>query len=390
MPALVESVASRLGSLSDLNGNSVADVTDDETDGSSVEELVQFKMSLPRNLHLDKFRAKAQEKQAQQEESIREPFAIIDEEDESDSEQAQTHDQNSQQPKDEGLVNAWQYRKSVQDARSGMGRTTRNSDASINVFCHSFDLSKTMCEQYTDNHNEASQLENPLTTHVKVVECHHFNNNINDYRIQGMNLFRIIWKHFHSTFVNHPQTVIRLFLHRLPVGPGSVAMPLIMAKIRQENLPIIILATIRPWRWITSKTPSHSNKNKIDTLSSLRNTSDTLFSIDSFSSFQTPPPPEFSLLQGILTVRKSASFATAHYTDTICFKNRPLAERFGIKRDGRKVTVTLLHLPPEEYSKGGSSTSGVRSGGGNVGGSGSDVGGSGGCSSANLTGSSDW
>ena len=37
------------------------------------------------------------------------------------------------------------------------------------------------------------------------------------------------------------------------------------------------------------------------------------------------------------------------------------------KRDGRKLTVQLLHLPPEEFSKGGSSTSGVRSGGGNVG-----------------------
>jgi hypothetical protein len=46
---------------------------------------------------------------------------------------------------------------------------------------------------------------------------------------------------------------------------------------------------------------------------------------------------------------------------------RPLAERFGVKRDGRKLTTQLLHLPPEEFSKGGSSTSGVRSGGGNLG-----------------------
>ena len=67
-------------------------------------------------------------------------------------------------------------------------------------------------------------------------------------------------------------------------------------------------------------------------------------------------------------------------------KNRPLAERFGVKRDGRKVTVQLLHLPPEEYSRGGSSTDGVRSGGGNVGKVSGDA--VGGCSSLGLTGGS--
>ena len=174
--------------------------------------------------------------------------------------------------------------------------------------------------------------------------------------------------------------MIRLFLRRLPVGPGAVALPLLMAKIRQENMPIVVLATIRPWRFLSSD--NSDDNNKLDTLSSLRSTADTIFAVDSFSSFHTPPPPEFSLLQGILTVRKCASFTTSHYTDTICFKNRPLAERYGLKRDGRKIYVQLLHLPPEEYSKGGSSTDGVRSGGGQVASQ------SGGCSS--LKSSSDW
>jgi len=138
-----------------------------------------------------------------------------------------------------------------------------------------------------------------------------------------------------------------------------------MAKIRKDNLPVVVLVTIRPWKWLTTPTTKNSNtNNKIDTLLSLRNTSDTALSLDSFSSLRTPPPPEFSLLQGILTVHKCASSTTAHYTDTVTNK-RPLADRFGVKRDGRKVTVQLLHLPPEEYSKGGSSTGGGdRSGGG--------------------------
>ena len=135
-------------------------------------------------------------------------------------------------------------------------------------------------------------------------------------------------------------------------------MPLLMAKIRKDNLPVVVLVTIRPWKWLTTPTAKNSNtSNKIDTLLSLRNTADTALSLDAFSSLRTPPPPEFSLLQGILTVHKCATSTTAHYTDTVTNK-RPLADRFGVKRDGRKVTVQLLHLPPEEYSKGGSSTGG--------------------------------
>ena len=203
-----------------------------------------------------------------------------------------------------------------------------------------------------------------------------------------MQLFKTIWNHIQSTLsANNSQTVIRLFLQRLPIGPGSVALPLLMTKIRQENLPVVVLATIRPWRYITPTNVTDNNICKLDILASLRNTADTIFAVDSFSSYRTPPPPEYSLLQGILTVRKCASTTTSYYTDTVCFKNRPLAERFGIKRDGRKVTVQLLHLPPEEYSKGGSSTDGVRSGGGQV-----KESSGGGCSSAKLTGasSSDW
>ena len=184
-----------------------------------------------------------------------------------------------------------------------------------------------------------------------------------EYQHQGIALFCSLWRHLQSTISTHPNTVIRLFLHRLPVGQGAVALPLLMAKIRKENLPVVVLATIRPWKWLSSL--AGTNNNKLDVLASLRSTTDTTLSLDSFSSLRTPPPPEFSLLQGILTVRKCAAFNVSHYTDTVTWK-RPLAERFGVKRDGRKVTVQLLHLPPEEYSKGGSSTSGVRSGGGSV------------------------
>ena len=381
-----------LGSTTSLDGlstnvdDSGLDASFD--DGCTVEEMEQFKLSLPRDLHLDKYRTKENNQGSKSSntsrEMAREPIAIIEEDE--DEEDNEIDISSSHQKSEEGLVNAWQYRKSVQDARSGISTSKISQNPGKNVYCHSFDLSRSMWDQYSEIAD--TDTSNPLVTRVKIVHCSK-NSNSHDYRVQGMKLFKAIWNHIQSTLLaDNSQTVIRLFLRRLSIGPGSVALPLLMSKIRQDNLPVVVLATIRPWKFITSANATGDNRCKLDILASLRNTADTIFAVDSFSSYRTPPPPEFSLLQGILTVRKCASTTTSYYTDTVCFKNRPLAERFGIKRDGRKITVQLLHLPPEEYSKGGSSTDGVRSGGGHVKAESSG----GGCSSVKVTGtsSSDW
>ncbi|KAL7471653.1 hypothetical protein ACHAXS_011940 [Conticribra weissflogii] len=354
------------------------------SEGSSPEELQEFVMSLPKNLHLEKFRSKMEKQTAPSTKETNDPlyaesFAIIEEQNESDNDEDERCDnikgsESNDASTDEGLKIAWQYRKSVQDARSGVaGDGNSRSDAGDGIYCHSYDLSKRMWDQF------ANLGDNPLLTNTKVVNCWKaFRGSLSvvDFRKQGMNLFCTLWKHIQSTFSEYdrnrnqegeskPSTVIRLFLHRLPVGPGSVAMPLLIAKIRKENLPVVVLVTIRPWRWLTSNTAQSCGSNKIDTLSSLRSSSDVTLSLDSFASLRTPPPPEFQLLQGILTIRKCAPFTLSHYTDTITSK-RPLSERFGVKRDGRKLTVQLLHLPPEEFSRaGGSVGSGARSGGGN-------------------------
>ena len=337
------------------------------TDGSTPEELHDFIMSLPRNLHLDKQRKSTQSKKtATNQESNRESISAIIEEEEEDDEEDKVDELNNKN--EEGLVNAWQYRKTIQDKRSGVGnRNTNNTISGSGVYCHSYDLSKRMMDQFSDGAND----QNPLVTNTHVVDCSkpliknsmQQLNDRNDCQTSGLMFFICIWKHVQSLLNNNPNTVIRLFLHRLPIGVGAVAMPLLMAQIRKQNLPVVILATIRPWKWIASP---YNTCNRTDMLASLRSATDVTLSLDSFASLRAPPPAEFSLLQGILTVRKCAAFTVTHYTDTITWK-RPLAERFGVKRDGRKLTVQLLHLPPEEFSKGGSSTSGVRSGGGNVG-----------------------
>jgi len=133
-------------------------------EGSTPQELQDFIHSLPRNLHLDKFRAKEAKKKKQSSttsnntsamngdqmmssnnrESI---SAIIEEEEEEDDEEnSNTTDESN---KDEGLVNAWQYRKSVQDERSGMTGSSNNSSGTNSsvgdgVYCYSYNLSKRM------------------------------------------------------------------------------------------------------------------------------------------------------------------------------------------------------------------------------------------------------
>lgn len=389
LPSIDESYLKMLDN-NDIDNNMNLSAKSDHCEGSTPEELQDFIYSLPRNLHLDKFRAKEAKKSQSSANTAsdgasmstsknednnmmgsnnRENISAIIEEDE-DEDENESADENN---KDEGLINAWQYRKSVQDSRSGMnssigdGRSSRNAVGGDGVYCHSYDLSKRMWDQFASSNNNAE--DNPLATNAKIIDCSDAlvsssTTNSMNLQQQGTALFCSLWKHIQSTISKYPNTAIRLFLYRLPVGHGAVALPLLMAKIRKENLPVVVLATIRPWKWLSSSLGLGSN-NKLDTLASLRSSADTTLSLDSFSSLRAPPPPEFSLLQGILTVHKCAAFNVSHYTDTVTWK-RQLAERFGVKRDGRKLTVQLLHLPPEEYSKGGSSTSGVRSGGGNA------------------------
>merc|ERR1712086_1043853 len=109
---------------------------------------------------------------------------------------------------------------------------------------------------------------------------------------------------------------------------------------------------IRPWTLL----PKHSHY-----LTSLRRTSDAVFLCKGFAGTTSPPPPEFSDLAGILSIKKLA----IHSSDSIT-KTRPPSNRYGLKRDRRKLHVRMLHLPPEDFSKGGSSVGGggARSGGG--------------------------
>ena len=363
-----------LGALDEGEGGGAAQMTHHTMEGSTPQELEGFVSSLPRNLHLDKQREKAKKLAegdgARQERRGREAIAAIVEEEEGEGDE---EDGPPGGGADEGLVNAWQYRRDVQEARSGMrssglrgGGAPRGGGLADGVYCHSYDLSGRMADQFTGEEGKGA---NPLVDHVRIVSCAAELESCRDHSAQGtaFALFRSLWRHVLSRLDARPGgTVVRLFLRRLPVDVGAALLPLLMAKIRKSELPVVVLATVRPWRFLSSY-GCGDGSNGLDALSALRSAADVAVSADSLSSLRVPPPPEFSLLQGILTVRRCApSTSAGHYTDSVVGR-RPLAERFGMRRDGRKLAVQLLHLPPEEYSRGGSSTAGVRSGGGKAG-----------------------
>ncbi|KAL9182628.1 hypothetical protein ACHAXT_013280 [Thalassiosira profunda] len=365
------------GMLESLDGPDGAGCVDGE--GCSPEELHDFVMSLPRNLHLDKAREKATKGASESNAGTnagasREAISAIIEEEEGDD--GDDGDDGEQSTADEGLVNAWQYRKSIQDARSGLRDGARAGGIEGDgIYCHSYDLSRRMWDQFSSDgvERETSGVsENPLVTRTKIVDCATALS-ASSAVTYGPSGASTAW---HASLLLSVETCA--ISHLFPSQYCDSAVPTTAAgrtwscgvvPARVENKegehPFGGTGNNSAVEVAVRTSSGRQRLNKMDTLATLRNAADSTFALDSFSSFRAPPPPEFSMLQGILTVRKCAPFAASHYTDSVTRK-RPTAERFGIKRDGRKLTLQLLHLPPEEYSKGGSSTSGVRSGGGNV------------------------
>ena len=298
----------------------------------SKSDVADLLLSLPRNLHWDKERQKAQNQEKQQAKNSqeRESLGILEEENE-DEEKAE-----------EGLEIAWQYRKSVQQERLAMGQPKATaSSGATNVFCHSYDLSGRMNEQ------------NPIdpALYMAIMEA-----SKSEYQTRGFALFRELV----SLLKGKDGKAVRLLLLHPDLEVLAVALPLFLAHIRKQSMPVVVMVC----------TPPKANSQAWTNLS---RTCDVVLSTEGFASRKEyPPPPEFRHLQGLLTIAKVSTVTAAtangggHYSD-LTISKRPAAYIYGLKRDRRKLHIPLLHIPPEDYAQGGGSVgSGVRSGAGKV------------------------
>ena len=322
---------------------------------------------LPGNLNWEKERKKKEKQQQQQNISeIPRPIqefstttAILEENEEEDYDDDDDGDILSEQKKNEdGLVNAWQYKLSVQEERLGLKQVnnslnsrTQNNPSNSNsptVFCHSYDLSSKMKSD-----------KNHILNNIRIVNC-----SVSTKKKYNKSTTMMKAIQFYQSCINHIQkelgkdkdTVIRVLISNGVVSILAIAMPLLLSFIRQNDLPVVILITIRPW--LLSCTNSDNN------IHSLHRAADAVLSCESFASNTTPVPSEFSNLIGLLYVLKMAFLSPIATTVAATSLQ---ANRFGLKRNRRKMEISLLHLPPEEFSNNGSgsvSGGGVRSGGG--------------------------
>lgn len=314
-------------------------------------ELEELLLSLPRNLHWDKDRKRQEEKAVTAEgaaRSSRRPIAldVLAEGDED----GDGHDDDDDSPPapavddDEGLVVAWQYRASVQRERLATGAQTRSTasagSGSRSVFCHSYDLSGRMADQI---------LIDPKANVVPLLSSSSSSSGgseaTDSMQGRGMDLFRDLVAVLKERATTAPEqgTAIRLLLYHPSMDSLAVALPLLLAHIRNEGLPVVVMVCTRP---------SQDVRSWIQ----LARTSDIVLRTEGFASRKEyPPPAEFRHLQGVLNVDKTTRKPT-----------EIAALIYGFKRDRRKLHIQLLHIPPEDYAEGGGSVGagGVRSGAG--------------------------
>jgi len=388
-----------LASLQDVNSIDLSTLDDDDdlpnpqssTDviGISPRALHEFlSKMIPRDLHLDKARAKSDAAAKQREEIIEasaasaakstlDGFGTIgeegeDEEDDDFEEEAaedKLDETGSDVAGDEGLTNAWQYKLSVQKKRSGtpLSSKSANNNGKGKVYCHSYDLSGKMQDQH-EGWVESNGTSNGIS--IINVNCDSSASQSQDLRSSAFELFQICRKHIEDQLTAKPSTVVRLLIMNAPAQKVAIALPLLLSHIRHHSLPVVLLVTVRPWIHPSGNIPScissTPSQSHVQALVSLRRTCDAVMTFDGFAAMATPPPSEFSDLAGIMTIRKMALQSLAHFADSTT-NRRPPANQYGMKRDRRKMHIRMLHLPPEDFSAGGSSVgSGVRSGAGNT------------------------
>mmetsp|Transcript_2782 Transcript_2782/g.6527 ORF Transcript_2782/g.6527 Transcript_2782/m.6527 type:complete len:309 (-) Transcript_2782:310-1236(-) len=286
-------------------------------------------MSLPRNLHW----AKAQKQQSTAAPSNMDTPATLGvlEEDDQDEDV------------EEGLEIAWQYKKSVQEKMLAQPFSQKRSQSSSsNIFCHSYDLSARMTDQKPLNPADYIVRIEDLEGRSKLPP--------------GILLFRELV----SLLKKNEGKAFRMVLYNPNPALMSVALPLFLSHIRKHKVPVVLLVYCQP---------SKDYKG----LSRLSGSCDVILKTEGFSARRIhPPPPEFRLLQGILTISKISTVTAAAATGSgffgdISLSKKPAAFVYGFKRDRRKLHISLLHIPPEDYAQGGGSVgSGVRSGAGKI------------------------
>ena len=346
------------------------------TDRATEKEVKELLDSLPRNLHKDK------EQQQQQQQNADHATLSAKQLDTLAEEESTLVEEEGDDLEEEGLVVAWQYRKEVQQERLGLSNVTATGSSRSNnntgagsaaaVYCHSYDLQGRLADQMN--------VEATIVPVGCCCECCHHTTRQNC----GFQYFRQLIQQLETIMAEQPRKVIRVLLYHPDTASLAIALPLFLNHIRSARLPVVVLVTVQPWTVaVRSKSTAATAQ-----LRHLRRSADAVLETESFVGRHTyPPPPEFRHLHGLLRIRKASTCTLAasvgHFAN-LTVQKRPAAVLYGLRRDRRKLHLTLLHIPPEDYAADGGSVGAgaVRSGAGRRTPATSAGGGAGGCGSS--------
>ncbi|CAB9527434.1 Elongator complex protein 4 [Seminavis robusta] len=289
--------------------------TDDDSATGNRSDIDNLRDSLPRNLHWDKQHA-----------------AQGDEHDVKAWEAPLTEATPNQEELDE--FDEEEGGDMITELGSSKNINTQQTqqNQSSNIYCHSYDLSGRLSQQLERmGKPNLEQLFHTFPIQQSM-----------DQPFPSRRIYQAILTRLQECRSNN-RAVIRLLLHHLDPEILCKVLPLLLAQIRLQHVPVVVLVCLQPWK---------STCTKAKTI--LRRHADVVLQTEGFSGrSHFPPPSELRHLQGLLLPRKvsTATAATAigggHYAD-ITVGKRPNSNIFGIKRDRRKLHTVLLHIPPQE------------------------------------------
>jgi PAXNEB protein len=329
----------------------------------TIHELLD---SLPRNINMDMKTEKEQRNSADVRDNTTFTTTSMNLRLDTLTEEQWDDEEEEEQNDDEDLVVAWQYRKDIQQERLGISASSTSeisnvvqrryvgNDRHATVYCHSYNLQGRLSDQM-DIYSLVSMI--PI--------CAEWTESS---RVRGVALYRQLVSAAVSATQpsNHRNssrsTVARILLYHPDMIMCAFALPLFLHYIRQHRLPVVVL--------VIPPSKSSNAASVQAALTNVRRCSDVVMSTESFTMrSQYPPPLEFRHLQGLLHVSRlstmTQSTISGHFADRT-IQRSPTAIRYGLHRDRRKLNISLLHIPPEDYAaEGGSVSSGaVRSGAG--------------------------
>jgi len=166
-------------------------------------------------------------------------------------------------------------------------------------------------------------------------------------RVFLYNLHDILYAHGHGLSAAAVRCAMQKFVVRLRVAVRSSRVALVISAL-PEALP--------GGAGVATSLSSNSTDGGSTTMGPLQPLIalvDTAFTIDTFAGRSALVPYEFREFSGFLVMER------VHHLGTLV-GHRPIALRFGLKRDRRKLHVERLHLPPEESRAQGSAGTDAR------------------------------